>query len=446
MTDRQRLVLLAEDAAAFAEIGALSVTDAGVQPRPVFRRGYDRARARTLTGSEERMSRYLDVITDAAPELQREVERRGLCELAQVVGAARPALARDHAPRFTVANFNALLASTGTPDLSGYQGYLDSAPNGLGIRDLWARTSARGEGVRVVDVEWGWNLRHEDLRRRMVGVIHGHAGLDDHGTAVLGILGADHNGIGIRGICPHSPLDAASGDDDDDGVWNPETAIEAALDTLEAGDVLVLEMHTAGPLHPGGDEDYGLVPVEYVYSTYEAIQTAVAAGIVVVEAAGNGAISLDDWSLDDLFDRYVRDSGAILVGAGTSSQADIPRSRLHFSNWGSRVDVQAWGERVATTGGTGEARYHDLHPPPGVAPHPNRCYTASFSGTSSATPLVAGVVALVNSACRRAGLGVPEPERLRALLIETATPAADPNDEIGPLPNALALASRLGAI
>ena len=45
-----------------------------------------------------------------------------------------------------------------------------------------------------------------------------------------------------------------------------------------------------------------------VCSVFHAIQTAVAQGFVVVEAAGNGNVNLDQPACDGLFDRTVRDS------------------------------------------------------------------------------------------------------------------------------------------
>src|SRR5207302_7604609 len=49
-----------------------------------------------------------------------------------------------------------------TPDFSPRQGYLDPAPGGIDARFAWQQ-GARGRGVNVIDLEWGWQFSHEDL-------------------------------------------------------------------------------------------------------------------------------------------------------------------------------------------------------------------------------------------------------------------------------------------
>ena len=94
-----------------------------------------------------------------------------------------------------------------------------------------------------------------------------------------------------------------------------------------------------------------------------------------IEAAGNGRVDLDDDRCQQRFDRNIRDSGAIIVGAGHAET----RERLSFSSYGQRVDLQGWGHRVTTTG------YGGLFDPSDI----RQRYTSSFNGTSSASPIVA---------------------------------------------------------
>src|SRR5687768_15983472 len=43
------------------------------------------------------------------------------------------------------------------------QGYLDPAPDGIDAEFAWGRPGGDGMGQRVVDLEQGWTLNHEDL-------------------------------------------------------------------------------------------------------------------------------------------------------------------------------------------------------------------------------------------------------------------------------------------
>ena len=76
-------------------------------------------------------------------------------------------------------------------------------------------------------------------------------------------------------------------------------------------------------------------------------------------------------------------------GAGLPFYASlvVPRSRIFFSNYGKIVNVQAWGWHVTTLG------YGDAQ---GDASE-DRWYTLRFSGTSSASPIVTGAVALARA-------------------------------------------------
>jgi hypothetical protein len=156
--------------------------------------------------------------------------------------------------------------------------------------------------------------------------------------------------------------------------------------------------------------------------------TAVANEVIVCEAAGNGNQNLDDPIFNAGHKPFLpeNDSGAIIVGAGAAA-GTTNRARLNFSSYGSAVDLQGWGESVVTTG------YGDLYAADGT----NALYTSSFSGTSSATPIVAGACAAVQGAYRSAHGGgqVIGAIEIRALLQATGSPQTGANQNIGPLPN-----------
>ncbi len=182
----------------------------------------------------------------------------------------------------------------------------------------------------------------------------------------------------------------------------------------------------------GGGPRGRFVPVEYWDDNYEAIKAATDRGVIVVEAAGNGNEDLDLKLFKGKFDRNVRDSGAIMVGAGAPARNGYrDREKLDFSNYGARVDVQGWGRMVATLD------YGDLQSCKGTQRNwTDRHYTGLFSGTSSASPIVAGAAVLVQSYLREHGKPAMTPHDLRALLRATGTPqAGSATKQIGPRPD-----------
>ena len=313
-----------------------------------------------------------------------------------------------------------------SPDFSARQTYLNAAPAGIEARYAWTVSGGRGAGVRITDCEWGWRFTHEDLTQNQGGVVVGTAITDDnHGTAVLGEFSGDHNGLGISGICPDAVVTGAA--------FSMPTAsvIRQAANRLGPGDIMLLEIHRAGPRATGVGQQ-GYIAIEWWPDDFDAIRYAVNRGIVVVEAAGNGAQNLDDpvyntpspgfpatWR--NPFNRANRDSGAILVGAGapppnTHGRDWGPdRSRLDFSNYGSAIDAQGWGREVTSTG------YGDLQ----GGSSRDVWYTDTFSGTSSASPIVVGALGCVQGALRAAGRIPLSPARARDLLRTTGSPQQD---------------------
>jgi subtilisin family serine protease len=238
---------------------------------------------------------------------------------------------------------------------------------------------------------------------------------------VLGEVVGRDNGKGVIGIAPdvdHVFTSSIGGESVAD-------AIDNAAERLNAGDVLLIELQGTGPRGR-------YVPIEFWDDNFDAIQIAVARGIIVVEAAGNGNEDLDHAVFKRKFDRWSRDSGAILVGAGAPPRPGVrDRAKLDFSNYGSRVDVQGWGRKVTTLD------YGDLQSCKGAdRSYTDRHYTGEFSGTSSASPIVAGAAVLVESYVRKR-VGAPlSPNEVRSLLRATGTPqAGDVSKQIGPRPD-----------
>jgi len=284
-----------------------------------------------------------------------------------------------------------------TPDFTGRQGYLDASPGGIDARHAWTIAGGKGAGIKIVDLEHGWQFSHEDLQVNSLGLLDGiNSTSTNHGTAVIGEIGGDENGFGITGIAPEDKVGGVSW-----SSMSASTAIRTAADSVNSGDIILLEGHMAGPRHNFQlrPDQKGYIAIEWWSDMFAAIQYAISRGVIVIEAAGNGAEDLDD-SLYDIrpsgfpsswvnpFNTSNPSSRAVFVGAGapppgTHGRNSGPdRSRLDFSNYGSRIDVQGWGREVTSAG------YGDLQ---GVTQ--DRWYTDNFGGTSSASPIVTGAVA-----------------------------------------------------
>ncbi|CCH31785.1 putative Ig domain-containing protein [Actinosynnema sp. NPDC047251] len=311
-----------------------------------------------------------------------------------------------------------------TPNFAGQQVYADPVTSG-GIDADYAHTKPGGKGgnVKVVDLERNWNSQHEDLSKlRLPGALIANGTPDftptsiDHGTAVTGVIGADANTFGVTGLVPEAGLHYTNVVSQENG-YDLANALLTAGAGVGVGDVLLIEQHVTYCA------DWA--PMEVWDSVYDAIVTVVQSGRHVVEAGGNGNQDLNNACFGPRFPADKPDSGAIIVGAGAAPGCTgTPRSKLGFSNYGTRVDLQGWGECVTTTG------YGDLH-----GTGANDKYTAYFSGTSSASPVVASALASLLSVAEANGETL-SPAEAREILIATGT-AQSGTQHIGPLPNLL---------
>ena len=346
-----------------------------------------------------------------------------------------------------------------TPDFTARQLYLDAAPGGIDARYAWTRPGGSGAGVRIIDIEGEWRFSHEDLTQNQGGVVGGTQPNDivwrNHGTAVIGEFGGDRTATGVTGICPDANTRAIS----IFGGLGSAAAIRNAADLLSAGDIILLELHRPGPRFDFANraDQRGYIAIEWWPDDLAAIRYATGRGIIVIEAAGNGAEDLDDAIYDarpagfpanwvNPF-RRAHDSGAILVGAGapppgTHGRDHGPdRSRLDFSNYSAIIDAQGWGREVTTCG------YGDLQ----GGDNEDLWYTDTFSGTSSASPIVVGAVGSLQGALRAAGKQLLTPASARQLLRTTGSPQQDApgrpaTQRIGNRPNLRQAFTQLGLV
>jgi serine protease len=208
-----------------------------------------------------------------------------------------------------------------------------------------------GAGVHVYVIDTGIRSTHVDLGGRLgagFDAIRDGRGTEDcqgHGTHVAGTVGSATFGV-AKGVTLH-PV-RVLGCDGSGAVSGVIQGIEFV--TQNGQRPAVINMSLGGGPSPAQDQ---------------AVRNAVAAGITVVVAAGNDAT-------DACTASPARTAEAITVAASTSQDA-----RASFSNFGSCVDLFAPGQGITSIYSTSNTA------------------TAVLSGTSMASPHVAGAAALV---------------------------------------------------
>lgn len=235
--------------------------------------------------------------------------------------------------------------------------------------------------VTVAVIDTGLDMKHPDLKAQLLPSYNAanpaNPGVKDiHGTHVAGIIGASaDNGIGAHGMNPNVkilPIDVFN------GGWGASdyTIAQGILYAVEKG-AKVINMSLGGYYNSPILED--------------AVKQAIDAGVTVVAAAGNDAT--------DLYSYPAAYEGVISVGA-----TDSKNHLADFSNYGPSVDVVAPGVDVYST-------FYD--PAKGSS-------FAELSGTSMASPVVAGVASLILSKYPNL-----KPYQVEAILERTATDLGD---------------------
>ncbi|WP_272574057.1 S8 family serine peptidase [Providencia sp. PROV259] len=267
-----------------------------------------------------------------------------------------------------------------TPDFTPRQTYLD-APKGMNIRDAWAK-NINGSSAVVRHLDFGVYRNHEDLIDSNIVVVNSRPESEDcnHGTASTGCIVATLNKFGVTGIAHHCQF-----------YFYDTGDLDLIVNHVQPGDIVSLDIQFS----VGGK----LLPATAIRSWWERMKIIVDKGATVILAAGNGGLDLSEPGVMQDFG----DSGSILVGACNHQNG----TRAYFSNYNPEVAfVNSWGDWSVTTTG-----YGSLQKLPGN----NRNYSNNYSGTSSATPLCSGALALIQDYAKKQG-AILSPWQMRTVI------------------------------
>ncbi len=246
----------------------------------------------------------------------------------------------------------------------------------LNVESVWS--TYKGSGVNVVIVDNGLDYEHEDLATN-VDSTKNHSYVEGktvrdlnpwHGTSVAGIIAADDNDIGVRGVAPDATIysyNLLSGEESD---LNDADAMARNRNT------------TAVSNNSWGPSDNGL-PQTASSIWRMAVESGITEGyggkgVFYAWAGGNGG-SDDYSSLDEYANFYGVTAVCAVNYEGERSSYSEPGANLWVCGLSNNGGFLSFLPGITTT---------DLYD----------SYTNYFGGTSAATPMVSGVAALMRHA------------------------------------------------
>ena len=255
--------------------------------------------------------------------------------------------------------------------------FRNSGGNDIRVEEVWPTYT--GSGINVAVVDDGMHYQHEDLTDNVLTSFNHnyHPDLtdiydpfEDHGTAVAGLIAAKDNNLGMRGVAPGAKIYG----------YNLILDCTTFTDMNIANAMARNATSTAISSNSWGSGDSGLPgPASELWET--AVKDGVTTGyggkgVFYAWAAGNGG-EFDNANLDEYTNFYA------VTAVCAVGHDDI---RSSYSEAGANL----WVCGPSSSGRDGQ---------PGIATTENgNRYRGSFGGTSAATPIVSGVVALVREA------------------------------------------------
>src|SRR6266516_6051214 len=278
---------------------------------------------------------------------------------------------------------------------------------GTGVQRIKAASKAdKGAGVNVAVIDTGIDTKHPDLAANIAGGRNcsqgGAKNYDDgngHGTHVAGIIAALDNGIGVVGVAPQAKLWAVRVLNDQG--WGFTSDVICGIDFVgskspaKGGPITVANMSLGG--FGSDDGNCGNTNGD---AEHQAICRAVADGVTFVVAAGNSGTDLSSF-VPATYDE-------VIAASALGDSDGQPCGLGPLTKYGPDDNFPWWSNYA-----TGAADLSHLIAAPGVSiysTYKGGGY-ATFSGTSMASPHLAGSAALYIAAHPGAG-----PASVRAAL------------------------------
>lgn len=279
---------------------------------------------------------------------------------------------------------------------------------------------ATGAGVTVGIVDSGLSDPTGEFTGRISADSKGFAGNADyndvigHGTAVAAVIAAARNDRHIMGVAWNATVMALRTDDqndcDSDGCTHPTTAIAAAIDHAWQHGAKVINISLGG----------GAAPQHLL----QAVSRATTAGTIIVVAAGNnpdgGAPLVSPDELAQSFADPLYSHGLVIIAASANQDDTVSNFSAGVRGF-ETVSMAAMGNRVLTIDHTGA--------------------DFLYTGTSFATPQIAGAAALLAQAFPNL-TGKQIVDLLLGSARDVGAPGADARYGVGILDIAAAFAPR----
>ena len=252
--------------------------------------------------------------------------------------------------------------------------FRNSGGHDIRVEEVWPTYT--GSGINVAVVDDGMHYWHEDLTGNVLTSFNHNYDPDltdiyhpfeDHGTAVAGLIAAKDNSLGMRGVAPEAKIYGYN-------YLVVNTVANAADAMSRNAATTAISNNSWGPEDSARPE-----PVPELWET--AVKNGVTngyegKGVFYAWAAGNGGD--DDYSTLDELANYYAVTAVCAVGHD-DKRSEYSERGANLWVCGPSSSRRAGQPRIATTDN-------------------GHRYRGSFGGTSAATPIVSGVVALVREA------------------------------------------------